>query len=333
MEGTPTLKMTFEKKGIDYMYDLYLATSKKKFTKVVVCPELYPYAKLIYEAYDNPISLIDNSGKLLFSRKKRKKPFFVFLVSSGKDSLATFFKHRKKQKKQNKLVHVLNINPLYPFEKKLAKRIFKLLRLNVDFFNFKLRKTGLWLPESVIKNQMIYAFVLEKLDFLPLAIGFGGTRYVGPQSMAFFHDNFLAFKLFHEFANKAWGTHKLLPFLDDEIMAYQILFKKAPTSVLNILGSCMADYKEKGKIKRSVETKFNFSISNKYECGKCYKCAEKAIIEDKFLNKKYPKKYLSFCKKIISDKIKETLKLNGYPASCLKQRFPKHYLERMGFRN
>ncbi len=205
---------TIKKTGIEFMYDLYKATAKKKCKPIVVCPELYPYVKQLYKLYEQPLDLISKKGKLIPKRKKKNNKAIV-AVSGGKDSLATLFDTINKFGDKVECFHVMNINRLYPKEKENVMKIARHLNLKLNKINFPIFKT--WLPESIIKNQMIYALILEKYPYLPKAIGFGGTNDIGPQSMAFFHDSRKAFKLFHEFAKKSWGNHALIPFLKDEI--------------------------------------------------------------------------------------------------------------------
>lgn len=307
------------------MNDLYLATANSKFSEVTVCPELYPYVKLVYEAYDNPISLIEKNGVLKKTIKPTKK-VSVFTVSGGKDSLSTYLKERTNN---NLLCHVLDINPLYPSEKDVVKKLYKIFDEKISFFDFSLKDVKTWLPESVIKNQMIYALILDSLDFLPSSIAFGGTKKVGPQSMAFFHDNPLAFKLFYRFAKKAWGKHRILDFVEDEVEAYKIIYENSPENIDYYIGSCMSKYEDKEKIRRSIERKFKIKLDNSYDCGTCYKCVEKVLIKNKYWRVEYPKEYLEFCRKIIMNKIQETLKFNGCPKECLKERYPQKYLEKM----
>lgn len=317
------------KTGIEYMFDLYKATSKPKFDKICLCPELAEYAKLIYEAYDNKITLIDSSGKLEKKHKVKKK-VSVFSVTGGKDSTAVFLKNKNCKDTKDYGCHILNINLLYPSEKEKVESMASLLNLKVQFIESGLKNTKTFLPESVIKNQMIHALILEKIDFLPQYLGFGGTKNIGPQSMAFFHDHPKAFEAFHKFANSSWGNHEFLPFLEDEIESYQIINSSNISHLKEGLASCMTQQNKKRVMRESVQKKYEIMLANEYDCGKCYKCVEKAIIEEKYFGVAYPNRYLKFCRDIIIKKIEEVLTFNGYPSQLLKTRIPYHYLTRMG---
>jgi hypothetical protein len=308
--------MTIEKTGLEYMIDLFMATKEKKFKKIIICPELYSYTKTLYRLYNQPLRLVKKTGVLKPIIKEKEK-YISVAFSGGKDSLATLLRAMKKYK-HVKCFYVMGMSPLYPNEKRQTFKVADYLRIKLNKINLKLNEK-LWLTESVIKNQLIYAAIMENDKKRPIAIGFGGTKEIGPQSMAFFHDSKKSFYLFHEFAKKAWGSHKLLPLLKNEIESYLILNKLGSTKLYSMTASCMTPPTDKKNVRKDIEKRFKVKLSNQYECGGCYKCVEKALINSMFFHKKYPKEYIDECKRLIKKKVDTTFNMNGYPHKYLKR--------------
>jgi len=137
--------------------------------------------------------------------------------------------------------------------------------------------------------------------------------------MAFFHDSTKSFEMFHKFAVKSWGNHKIMPYLEDEVESYEIIRKMAPLEVLDVLGSCMTEDKFKKEKQKELKEKYKVVLDNGYACGLCYKCAEKSVIDSLFFNADYPKGYLKQCRRILLEKANSTIQMNGYPYGYLQK--------------
>jgi hypothetical protein len=299
-----------KKSGFEFVKDLFNATRNHKlFNKIIIPPELADYTLKLYERYNQPLKLVIPEGELIKSNKN-KSDKAIFTFSGGKDSLATFIKY-KEQFQSFECFYILGITPFLKEEEyKRANNLAQKLNVQLKTINLEIsNKTSLL--ESVIKNQMIYALIMEKYEKLPLAIGFGGTQELGPQSMCFYHDTNESFQLFHKFSSISWGEHKILPFLKDEVEAYDIIMSKN-SSLENSISSCMTPIEKKEEVRKEIETKFKVSLSNDFQCGACYKCAEEKIILHKYHGKELSKEYEKFCKAIIMDKcVFEEHNLNG----------------------
>lgn len=302
--------------GVEFMQKLYQATAPRNCRPVNVCPELYPYAAELYGRYQQPVERVTQTGRLIRARKE-KRDIELVALSGGKDSLAMLLKHLEPNKAPE-CYYVNGINHLDPAEQTYVKSISSTLGVTLHTIEFS-SSAKLWLPESIIKNQMIYALVMDSYPGLPKEIGFGYTRNVGPQSMAFFHDSMKSFDLFHEFAVQAWGPHDMMEPLEDEVESFTVIREKAPPALSDNLASCMSREEDKAMSRRELQNRFGILLSNRYSCGLCYKCAEKAIIEHDFFNVPYPDHYLKECRKILLDKANATIAMNGYPLDYLKK--------------
>jgi hypothetical protein len=309
-----------KKTGIEFMVDLFESTRKKSFKEIVIPRELYPYVNKLYTLYEQPVELIKRNG-ILIPAKKNKSNKALFSLSGGKDSLSVLLKNKKRFEPNVECFYIKNISPLYNKEISNAINLSKKLEIKLNLLNFFdfIDDNKTWLPESVIKNQMIYAMVLENYSELPLAIGFGGTRKIGPQSMAFYHDSPDAFGKFYEYAKIAWGDHELVPFVEDEVESYTIINKNCSEGIFNLLASCMCKPEEKLKVRKEIISRFNIMLTNNYDCGRCYKCAEKIIIHSNFFGRKYPESYLKFCMEVLKDKVNSPYNMNGVPIEYLKK--------------
>lgn len=302
--------------GIEFMQELYEATAPRNCRPVNVCPELYPYAAELYRKYQQPVERITQTATLLRARKETRDTRLVAL-SGGKDSLALLLKHLGRDEGLE-CYYVNGVNRLDPAEQTIVKSISAKLGLTLHTIEFH-SNAELWLPESIIKNQMIYALVMDSYPGLPKEIGFGYTRKIGPQSMAFFHDSMKSFDLFHEFAVQAWGPHDMMEPLEDEVESFTVIREKAPIGLSDSLASCMSREEDKAMSRRELQNRFGVALSNDYSCGLCYKCAEKAVIEHDFFNVPYPDHYIKECRKILLDKANATIAMNGYPLDYLKK--------------
>lgn len=299
------------KTGIEFMKDLFESTRYRDFKEVQVPPSLYPYAYLLFRLYNQPTGLVDDSG-VLVPNYKEESDVSVFSFSGGKDSIASYLKHVERFS-PNDLFYVSGISPLYPEEVSRARIIADELGEHLTEAELGLdNKT--WLPESVIKNQYIYSMIMEHYPFRPRAVGFGGTVEVGPQSMAFFHDSPEAFNLFHRFAEESWGRHTLIPFLQDEFESYELLSKHP--ELIPLVASCHGMPEKKEADRMEIKRRFGVELENKYDCGKCYKCAEKGII---IHGKDYPKEYLEYCMDVITKKVYSEYNMNGVPTEYLRK--------------
>lgn len=313
--------MSVKKKGIDFMIDLFDATRNHiKFSEVIIPLSLFLYASKIYSTYNQPTALVIPEGELIQTQKLISKKG-IFTLSGGKDSLAVFLKNRNKFS-EVKCFYVRGITPyVKDSEFHRAKKISEILNVTLEEIILDFN-TYTSLPESVIKNQMIYAIIMDKLDSTPLAIGFGGTNELGPQSMCFYHDHPDAFKLFHQFAIQSWGEHNLIPFVKDELESYSIIYELAPRLV-NMISSCMTPADKKDEVREWIQKEFGIELENEYQCGACYKCAEEQIIAKRFYNRIIPEKYNLFCQSVIIDKcLFEKHNLNGF--------VPANYLAKLG---
>ncbi len=310
-----------EKTGIEFMRDLFDATrDHTAFAQVLVPPELADYAKALYGHYNQSLDLIDFRGRLIKSEKK-KTDKTAFTLSGGKDSLATFLMNRDRVNEFD-CFHVVGITPYVKEEEYgRAQNLAKKLGLNLQRIDLGMDNSTS-LVESVIKNQMIYALVMEKFEGIPTSIGFGGTLELGPQSMCFYHDTNESFQLFHQFATAAWANHELLPYSRDEVDAYATIMKADP-SLRNYISSCMTSIDKKQEVRKITQSHFGVVLDNEYQCGTCYKCAEEKVIMSKFHGDSLPKDYEQFCKAVLIDKcVFEEHNMNGLVAH--------KYLTRLG---
>lgn len=302
------------KKGIEFVFDLFEATRHQKFRQVILPKELVSYASRLYALYEQNPALVVPEGELIPEIKPSSQDA-VFSFSGGKDSLAAFLLHKDKFEPNIICTYIQGVSPKYPEEFSRAKQIATTLDIKLSVLKLEVdNKT--WLPESVIKNQLIYAMILDNRQTLPKAIGFGGTKAVGPQSMAFYHDSPSAFELFHSFAQVGWGQHELLEFVEDEIESYRIIDAKRP-DLFNLLTSCMCAADEKSVIRKNIQGKFRVILENEYDCGQCYKCAEKAMISKKFFHRTYSEEYIRFCEEVLIDKVNSPYHMNGIPKDYL----------------
>ncbi|PIZ52389.1 hypothetical protein COY27_00500 [Candidatus Woesearchaeota archaeon CG_4_10_14_0_2_um_filter_33_13] len=310
-----------EKTGIGFMRDLFSATrNHRQFQPVVIPQELETYVEALYQAYKQPTNLIDPSGQLV-PTSKEKSESAVFTFSGGKDSLATFLMNQKHFPSFD-CFYVTGITP-YVKDEEYKRAIALAESLGIELKSVDLGMSNdTTLVESVIKNQMIYALVMETIGYTPAGIGFGGTLELGPQSMCFFHDSNEAFSLFQHFASVAWGEHELMPYSKDEIEAYRIIVEENP-ELVKMLSSCMAPADHKSRIRADIEEKFDIQLENKYQCGACYKCAEEQLVLSTFHGRSIPERYARFCKAVLVDKsVFEEHNLNGL--------VPHHYLRKLG---
>ena len=297
--------------GIEFMRELFESTRYGEFKEVQVPPSLYPYAYLLYRLYNQPTELVHDSG-ILVPNLKEQSGVSVFSFSGGKDSIGSYLKHGERFS-PNDLFYVSGASPLYPEEINRTRLIADELGEHLTEDELGL-DNDTWLSESVIKNQFIYSIIMEHYPFIPRAVGFGGTVEVGPQSMAFFHDSQEAFRLFHRFANESWGRHTLIPFLQDEFESYDMLMKRP--ELIPLLVSCHGIPEQKESDRLEIKERFGVELENEYECGKCYKCAEKGIITH---GNEYPKDYLDYCLDIITQKTYSEHNMNGIPTEYLRK--------------
>lgn len=298
---------------IKLLMDLFEATREKDFKKVTVHSSLYEYTYLLYRLYDQPTSLIEKTDEIEISHKPRKE-IDIYTITGGKDSLGVYLKNRKINNKEN-LYYVQGINVPYPEEINIATEIAQKIGKKIELIDIGINPNT-WLQDSVIKNQFIYGLVLDHLPYLPAKIGFGGTKKLGPQGMAFFHDSVVAFELFHEFAKLSWGDHELAEFTEDEEESYALIYKNYPY-LLGNLSSCMTHKEDKKQLRENVTKKYNITSDNEYSCLSCYKCCERAIILNKNHDFVYNKEYLDFCKSILIEKVFSEYHMNGYPIDYL----------------
>ena len=309
------------KTGIEFMQDLFDATrNHNQFQPVVIPPELETYVEALYHAYNHPTSLVEPSGQLIPACDDKSESA-VFTFSGGKDSLATFLMNRNRFPSFD-CFYVTGITP-YVKNEEYKRAVALAERLGIELKSVDLGMSNdTTLVESVIKNQMIYALVMETIGYTPAGIGFGGTLELGPQSMCFFHDSNEAFSLFQHFASVAWGEHELMPYSKDEIEAYRIIVEENP-ELVKMLSSCMAPADHKSRIRADIEEKFDIQLENKYQCGACYKCAEEQLVLSTFHGRSIPERYARFCKAVLVDKsVFEEHNLNGL--------VPHHYLRKLG---
>jgi hypothetical protein len=294
------------------MIDLFEATrDHTNFKQIIVPPELSSYVSELYKAYTQPLDLILTNG-VLIKADTPQSDYGIFTLTGGKDSLAVFLKNRQ----------LYGITPYVGnSEREQAESIANKLNVNLETVDLNFNGTTT-LVESVIKNQMIYALIMNKLDKNPLAIGFGGTSELGPQSMCFYHDNPHAFENFRQFAISSWGNHELMPFLKDEVESFEVIYANAP-DLINMISSCMTPINEKISKREQIQQKFGVSLDNPYQCGVCYKCAEEQIIAKKYHGRKIPLDYENFCKTVIINKcLFEKHNLNRFE--------PTAYLAKLG---
>jgi len=309
--------------GIEFMLDLFDATRNHiDFSEVCVPESLSEYVKSLYEKYSQDVSKVSCDCELIHSFNPRKNSA-VFTITGGKDSIATFLKSRNKFNSY-RCFYVKGITP-YVKERELESA-----RIIADMLDFELETIDLGfdyttsLVESVIKNQMIYALVLDNLGYTPSHIGFGGTKELGPQSMCFYHDSTDAFEKFSVFARSAWGEHTVMEFQKDEIESYRIIYENAP-QIISHLSSCMTPEDKKNKIRKEVTQRFGLFLENEYQCGACYKCAEEQIIAKEFFGRKISEDYANFCRTVLIDKCtKESHNMNGL--------VPKEYLSKLNIK-
>ncbi len=301
------------KTGMGFVFDLYKATLTAEFQAVTLPPGLIPYAERLYTMYKQNVGLLDDKGELV-TTNPQSIDVGLFSFSGGKDSLAVFLKHRHRYS-GTICCYVAGASPAYIGEHSRAQDVATRLGVSLRTIQLRRGKNG-FLQESVIKNQLIHAMMLDEFG-LPQGIGFGATEMVGLQSMAFFHDSKQAFELFHRFAEIAWGDHEFAPFLEDEVDSYNTIFQTGHEDLLNFTASCMTRPHLKRSLRLDVENRFGQVSYNDYDCCACYKCAEKAFILNRYFDREYVGDYLDFCKDLILEKARSPHKMNGFPAQCL----------------
>lgn len=79
-------------------------------------------------------------------------------------------------------------------------------------------------------------------------------------------------------------------------------------------------------LREETERIFGISLSNEYQCGSCYKCAEEQVISSRFHGRNLPKKYLRYCESLLIDKcVFENHNINGF--------VPYEYLKKIGIKS